>query len=137
MVASFQKVAGLGNATPYISFGIKTISKHFGCLKLAIYDQLQFTTSKSTPAANYNFSKKEILKHPTFEKGLCMPESVQNLHSVQPILRSQRGLPDHAVALLRRWLFKHFLHPLVILFLSLIYCMLLSQMFHSVFLNFP
>ncbi|XP_061343491.1 BEL1-like homeodomain protein 9 [Gastrolobium bilobum] len=100
VVESFQKVAGLGNATPYISFGMKTISKHFGCLKHAIYDQLQFT-SKTTPAAN-NSGEKEIFKYSTF---LSIP------HPVQPILRSQRGLPDHAVALLKRWLFEHFLHP--------------------------
>ncbi|XP_015931396.1 BEL1-like homeodomain protein 9 [Arachis duranensis] len=97
VVSSFQKVAGLGNATPYISFGIKSISKHFGCLKHAIYDQLQFTMKNTTPASNN-----------VVEKGL---QSVQRLHSVQPVLRSQRGLPDHAVALLRRWLFEHFLHP--------------------------
>ncbi|MED6170748.1 hypothetical protein PIB30_034015 [Stylosanthes scabra] len=94
VVSSFQKVAGLGNATPYISFGIKSISKHFGCLKHAIYDQIQFTMKKTTsPASN------------------SVLESVQSLQSVQPVLRSQRGLPDHAVALLRRWLFEHFLHP--------------------------
>ncbi|MED6169445.1 hypothetical protein PIB30_021436 [Stylosanthes scabra] len=104
VVSSFQKVAGLGNATPYISFGIKSISKHFGCLKHAIYDQLQFTMKNTTshPASN-NVLEKESLNHITFEKGLK--------NSVQPVLRSQRGLPDHAVALLRKWLFEHFLHP--------------------------
>ncbi|KAK1394354.1 hypothetical protein POM88_013410 [Heracleum sosnowskyi] len=29
----------------------------------------------------------------------------------QPVLRPQRGLPERAVAVLRAWLFDHFLHP--------------------------
>ncbi|KAI4299500.1 hypothetical protein L6164_032958 [Bauhinia variegata] len=107
VVASFQKVAGLGDATPYISFAIKTISKHFRCLKNAINDQLQFTSK--APAAN-NGGEKEILSLSAFEAELHNPKSTQSLPFVH-VHRPQRGLPDQAVAALRTWLFEHFLHP--------------------------
>ncbi|XP_057979085.1 BEL1-like homeodomain protein 9 [Malania oleifera] len=81
VVVSFEAVAGLGKAAPFISLAFNTIAKHFGCLKSAILDQIdQFTGQNST-----------FTQH--------------------PIWRSQRGLPDHAVAVLRTWLFEHFLHP--------------------------
>ncbi|KAI4306760.1 hypothetical protein L6164_030009 [Bauhinia variegata] len=105
VVASFQKVAGLGDATPYISFAIKTICKHFGCLKNTINDQLQFTSK--TTAAN-TVGEKEILRLSTFETERHSPKSAQSLPFVK---RPQRGLPDQAVAVLRTWLFEHFLHP--------------------------
>ena len=108
-VASFQKVAGLGNACPYISSAIKTIGKHFGCLKSTIHDQLEFSSKTCV-------GEKEILRVSTFEQNLHTQKSVQSFHSIQPsVLRPQKGLPDDAVAVLKAWLFEHFLHPLVML----------------------
>ncbi|KAF2306202.1 hypothetical protein GH714_015591 [Hevea brasiliensis] len=42
VVASFECVAGLGNAAPYANVALKTMSRHFRSLKNAITDQLQF-----------------------------------------------------------------------------------------------
>ncbi|KAF5930992.1 hypothetical protein HYC85_031865 [Camellia sinensis] len=87
VVSSFESVAGLSAATPYISLALKTVSKHFRCLKNAISDQLSFSKQKS---AGGNLSFFDAQQH---------------------IWRPQRGLPERSVAVLRAWLFEHFLHP--------------------------
>ncbi|OMO66461.1 hypothetical protein CCACVL1_21151 [Corchorus capsularis] len=86
VVASFEYVAGLGNAAPYAHLALKAMSKHFRCLKNAITDQLQFTNKAH---------------------GQISPGFLEH----QPVWRPQRGLPERAVTVLRAWLFEHFLHP--------------------------
>ncbi|KAK9283283.1 hypothetical protein L1049_011519 [Liquidambar formosana] len=109
VVASFETVAGLGNAAPYISFAFKAMSKHFSCLKNAILDQIQYTGK----TLGYDSLRKD--KTPrlwTGDQGLQSQKPVRKSAFLQhPVWRSQRGLPDHAVAVLKSWLFEHFLHP--------------------------
>ncbi|EEF38169.1 bel1 homeotic protein, putative [Ricinus communis] len=108
VVESFQTVAGLGNAAPYFCYAIKLVSKHFTCLKNALLDQIHFT-GKTSDDGNE--------KVPRFwaadEQGSVQHQNpALNFSFLQhPVWRSQRGLPDHAVALLKTWLFEHFLHP--------------------------
>ncbi|KAK4432336.1 BEL1-like homeodomain protein 9 [Sesamum alatum] len=96
IVVSFESVSGLSSAAPLANLAFKAMSKHFRCLKNAITDQLQFT-AKSHDKTNYE--RNETRKS----------ENAYNDH--QPVWRPQRGLPEHAVAVLRAWLFEHFLHP--------------------------
>lgn len=101
VVTSFESVAGLGNAAPFANIAIKTMSKHFKCLKDAIIDQLQFTTNKSSHQINCERGTVGISG-----KGIyCQRQETQ------PVWRPQRGLPERAVTVLRAWLFEHFLHP--------------------------
>ncbi|XP_004246395.1 BEL1-like homeodomain protein 9 [Solanum lycopersicum] len=101
VVASFESVAGLGNAAPFANVAIKTMSKHFKCLKDAIIDQLQFTTRKSSHG-QINCERGVGISG----KGIyCQRQETQ------PVWRPQRGLPERAVTVLRAWLFDHFLHP--------------------------
>ncbi|KAH0979673.1 hypothetical protein GBA52_006850 [Prunus armeniaca] len=58
VVASFGTIDGLGDAAPYISFAIKAILKHFGCLKNAILDKLQ-TRGKKPLADDFDHVKDE------------------------------------------------------------------------------
>lgn len=110
VVASFETVAGLGNAAPYIFYAIKIVSKHFTCLKNALLGQIRFTGKIFYDG---NVSKETNPRFWPTEQG---PQINQNpglnlsfMHN--PVWRSQRGLPDHAVAVLKTWLFEHFLHP--------------------------
>ncbi|XP_031274004.1 BEL1-like homeodomain protein 9 [Pistacia vera] len=105
VVASFETVAGLGNAAPYISFALNAISKHFSCLKNAIMDQI--VVSGKTLGDGI-FSKDSIPGPGTAESSF----GSQNLGFLQrPVWRSQRGLPDYALSVLRAWLFDNFLNP--------------------------
>ncbi|KAL5717239.1 BEL1-like homeodomain protein [Ranunculus cassubicifolius] len=110
IVASFESVAGLANAAPYTSYAIKAMSKHFQCLKNAIIDQLRFT-SKSQGEGSCR--KDEALRSGTSDVWVHGPRGAHNslLMEHQPVWRPQRGLPERAVAVLRAWLFEHFLHP--------------------------
>lgn len=112
VVASFEAVAGLGNAAPYICNAIKIVLKHFTCLKNVLLDKIQFTGRNCHDHSN---DRKD--KSPRFWTAGEQGQGNQNpttssLNFIQnPVWRSQRGLPDHAVAVLKTWLFEHFLHP--------------------------
>ncbi|OAY67355.1 BEL1-like homeodomain protein 8 [Ananas comosus] len=118
--SSFESVAGLSSATPYASFALKTISKHFRSLKSAILNQLQniskvlgeeFMSSPSTSKGEMFSSSR--LKHTEQgnHKQKVGERSLGFVEHNQPVWRPQRGLPERAVAVLRNWLFDHFLHP--------------------------
>lgn len=118
--SSFESVAGLSSATPYASLALKTISKHFRSLKSAILNQLQniskvlgeeFMSSPSTSKGEMFSSSR--LKHTEQgnHKQKVGERSFGFVEHNQPVWRPQRGLPERAVAVLRNWLFDHFLHP--------------------------
>ncbi|XVE69279.1 hypothetical protein DITRI_Ditri09bG0139000 [Diplodiscus trichospermus] len=109
VVASFKCVSGLGNAAPYVCFAFKAIANHFSSLKSAIMDQIRFTDKTVN---NGGVGKDNVRSLWTSDQGVNNQNHVQNFTFLQhPLWRSQRGLPDHAVAVLKTWLFDHFLHP--------------------------
>ncbi|KAK2657756.1 hypothetical protein Ddye_010808 [Dipteronia dyeriana] len=109
VVASFEYVAGLGNAAPFANLALKTMSKHFKCLKNAITDQLQFTNNKAQVQMNHG--KDEAPRFGNTDRSLFRPVQNSGFLERQPVWRPQRGLPERAVTVLRAWLFEHFLHP--------------------------
>ncbi|TQE04718.1 hypothetical protein C1H46_009701 [Malus baccata] len=79
VVASFESVAGLSSATPYICMALNAVSRHFRCLTNSIKDQLKHTrkalgeeymsssvtaagTAECSSKGEKNFAK---LKYPT------------------------------------------------------------------------
>ncbi|XP_038895100.1 uncharacterized protein LOC120083414 [Benincasa hispida] len=121
VVSSFESVAGLSSATPYISLALKTVSRHFRSLKNAISEQLKYLRKVlgedlSSPSAGTSGSKGDAnsarLKYmeQSFQKQKSGIVNIGFLES-QNAWRPQRGLPERAVAILRAWLFEHFLHP--------------------------
>lgn len=112
VVASFECVAGLGNAAPYANLALKAMSKHFRSLKNVITDQLQFTNKAQ---GQLSHGKEEATRYGNTDRGIYGQRSIQNPGFIehQPVWRPQRGLPERAVTVLRAWLFEHFLHPYV------------------------
>ncbi|EEF32505.1 bel1 homeotic protein, putative [Ricinus communis] len=110
VVTSFECVAGLANAAPYASLALKTMSKHFRSLKIAITDQLQFTNKGH---GQLSHGKEEAIRLGNIDRGPYVQRPGQSSGFVdhQPVWRPQRGLPERAVTVLRAWLFEHFLHP--------------------------
>ncbi|PIN18135.1 Transcription factor MEIS1 [Handroanthus impetiginosus] len=119
VVSSFESVAGLSAATPYVSLALKVVSKHFQCLKNAITDQLKSIRNALgeellSPSAGTSCSKGDgssMLKF--FDQSFQKQKSVGGLGILEGphVWRPQRGLPERAVSILRAWLFDHFLHP--------------------------
>lgn len=124
VVSSFESVAGLSSATPYVSLALKTVSRHFRCVKNAISDQLKdirktlgedlspSTTgassskggdARTTPGLKFVDHQFMRPKSGGGNSGIFEPQ--------QNVWRPQRGLPERSVAVLRSWLFEHFLHP--------------------------
>ncbi|GAV62647.1 Homeobox_KN domain-containing protein/POX domain-containing protein [Cephalotus follicularis] len=120
VVSSFESVAGLSAATPYVSLALKTVSRNFRYLKNAISDQLMHlkkalgedllsptSGGASCSKNNRNLSHMDKL----FQKHKSCGGDVSILEPQQQIWRPQRGLPERSVAILKAWLFEHFLHP--------------------------
>ncbi|KAE8659888.1 BEL1-like homeodomain protein 11 [Hibiscus syriacus] len=113
VVSSFESIAGFGAAMSYTALALQAMSRHFGNLRDAIVSQINVTRRKflhDLPRTNAGLSQ-----HSLFDR-----DSRQNRQSLQQlgIIPSQRqawrpirGLPETSVAILRSWLFEHFLHP--------------------------
>lgn len=122
VASSFESVAGLSAATPYVTVALKTVSGNFRCLKHAIVDQLKQVTKA---VGDDLFSRNTVAVGSKVDTSasrlIYMDQSIQTNKSggvnvgyhepQQHIWRPQRGLPERSVAVLRAWLFEHFLHP--------------------------
>ncbi|XP_010510706.1 PREDICTED: BEL1-like homeodomain protein 8 [Camelina sativa] len=103
VVSSFDSVAGLNTAAPFISLALKRIFRSFKALKAAISEQLKQISSQYSSGDDNNIFQKQQRSLIGNIFGFESPQ--------QHIWRPQRGLPERAVAVLRAWLFDHFLHP--------------------------
>ncbi|KAJ0021374.1 hypothetical protein Pint_32124 [Pistacia integerrima] len=122
VVSSFESVAGLSAATPYVSLALKSISKNFRCLKMVISNQLKHVTKAlgedllssvtftSTSKGDTNTSMLKYMDQSS-QKHKLGGSNMGFLEPQQHVWRPQRGLPERSVAILRAWLFEHFLHP--------------------------
>ncbi|CAN6328025.1 unnamed protein product [Urochloa humidicola] len=110
VISSFETVAGLSNAAPFASLALRTMSKHFKCLKGMILNQLRNT---SKVAANDGIGKEDMTNFALMggSSGLLRGNGMNAFSQPHNIWRPQRGLPERAVSVLRSWLFEHFLHP--------------------------
>ncbi|KAL9322749.1 hypothetical protein ACSQ67_010802 [Phaseolus vulgaris] len=122
VISSFESVAGLSSATPYISMALKSVSKHFRCLKNSISDQLKLISealgedvsipSSSTGSkADTTMARIRCSMDQSFLRNKSGKGTTDHLDPQQHVWRPQRGLPERAVAILKAWLFEHFLHP--------------------------
>nr|XP_043613116.1 BEL1-like homeodomain protein 8 [Erigeron canadensis] len=120
VISSFETVAGLTTATPYVSLALKSVSRHFHFVKNAISEQL--TQMKKTfedlcsPSKAFDGNTTDSLsqlksmdRH--FQRHGSSSGGTGLFGNQQPVWRPQRGLPERAVSVLKAWLFDHFLHP--------------------------
>ncbi|XP_024465625.2 BEL1-like homeodomain protein 9 isoform X2 [Populus trichocarpa] len=88
---------------------ILMLDEHFTSLKNALLDKIQFT---GRTFADSIVTKEKSPRYGKTERGIGNQNPTLNLNFIQhSVWRSHRGLPDHAVAVLKTWLFEHFLHP--------------------------
>ncbi|KAJ6773638.1 BEL1-LIKE HOMEODOMAIN PROTEIN 11 [Salix purpurea] len=112
VVSSFEEIAGLGAAKSYTALALQAMSKHFCKLRDAIVSQINETRrkfSQDLPKISSGLSKLSL-----FDKETKHNRSLQQLgmtQSQRQAWRPIRGLPETSVAILRSWLFEHFLHP--------------------------
>ncbi|KAI3822807.1 hypothetical protein L1987_10405 [Smallanthus sonchifolius] len=118
VISSFETVAGLTSATPYVSLALKSVSRHFHFVKNAISEQLtqmkkafeDLCSPTKTFDANNTTDSVRSMDHNFQRHGKSSGET-GIFGNQQPVWRPQRGLPERAVSVLKAWLFDHFLHP--------------------------
>lgn len=113
VVSSFEEVAGLGTARSYTGLALQAMSRHFCNLRDSIVSQINVLRRKfsqdlpkiSTGLSQLSLFDREMRHNriPLQQLGLFQSQS----QAWRPI----RGLPETSVAILRSWLFEHFLHP--------------------------
>ncbi|XP_010905400.1 BEL1-like homeodomain protein 9 [Elaeis guineensis] len=110
VITSFESVPGFSTAAPYAFMALKAMSKHFRQLRNMISNQLHHTNKV---LGKEGLSSIETPSYGLIDNGVCIQRMVNNSGTFsQPhVWRPQRGLPECAVAVLRAWLFEHFLHP--------------------------
>ncbi|XP_057977080.1 homeobox protein BEL1 homolog [Malania oleifera] len=114
MASSFEAIAGSGTASVYTALPSRTMSRHFKCLRDAIVDQIRATSKamedKDTAAPGTTRGETPRLR--ILDQTLRQQKAVQQMSIMENNLwRPQRGLPERSVAVLRAWLFEHFLDP--------------------------
>ncbi|KAH7567218.1 hypothetical protein JRO89_XS07G0033700 [Xanthoceras sorbifolium] len=114
VVSSFEVVAGLGAAKSYTALALQAMSRHFGSLRDAIVSQINVTTrrfSQDLPKISSGLSQLSLFDRETRHNRMSLQQLGMFQTTQRQVWRPIRGLPETSVAILRSWLFEHFLHP--------------------------
>ncbi|WVZ82945.1 hypothetical protein U9M48_030145 [Paspalum notatum var. saurae] len=122
MEVSFEAVAGAGAAQVYTRLALRAMSRHFRCLRDALVAQVRALRKAMGErqgcgvggggAAAAGATKGDTPRLKVLDQCLRQQRAFQQPGTIESYpWRPQRGLPERAVAILRAWLFEHFLHP--------------------------
>ena len=118
VAASFEPALGDGAASAYTSLMAQAMARHFGNLRRAILRRLRLHAAAA--------AKRSLRAGEEGEQGGGDDEEEVTEEMVDRVARRTklaaaaraeqawrpiRGLPEGSVAVLRAWLFDHFLHP--------------------------
>ncbi|KAK6938872.1 Homeobox KN domain [Dillenia turbinata] len=113
VVFSFEATAGLGVAKSYTALALQAMSRHFCSLRDALVSQINVTrrkVSQDLPKINMGLSQLSLIDQESRHNRIPL-QQLGLLQSQRQAWRPIRGLPETCVAILRSWLFEHFLHP--------------------------
>lgn len=113
VVSSFEEIAGLGAAKSYTSLALQAMSKHFCNLRDAIVSQIKSTRRElwqDLPKINTGLAQLSLFDGENRHSRVPL-QQLGMIQSQRQAWRPIRGLPETSVAILRSWLFEHFLHP--------------------------
>ncbi|XP_062233811.1 homeobox protein BEL1 homolog [Phragmites australis] len=115
---SLEAVAGVGAAQVYTRLALRAMSRHFRCLRDALVAQVRALRKAmgerdgGAAAAPTGATKGDTPRLKILDRSLRQQRAFQQPGAMENYpWRPQRGLPERAVAVLRAWLFEHFLHP--------------------------
>lgn len=110
VVSSFEMVAGVGAAKSYTALALQAMSRHFCSLRDAIVSQINITKRKFIPRISTGLSQLNLFDSENRRNRMSL-QQLRMIQSQRQAWRPIRGLPETSVAILRSWLFEHFLHP--------------------------
>ncbi|KAK5831690.1 BEL1-like homeodomain protein 11 [Gossypium arboreum] len=114
VVSSFESLAGLGAAKSYTALALQAMSRHFGNLRDAIISHINVIRRKFShdlPRINRGLSQLSLFDRDSRQNRQCLQQQLGMIPRQRQAWRPIRGLPETSVAILRTWLFEHFLHP--------------------------
>ncbi|PHT51240.1 BEL1-like homeodomain protein 11 [Capsicum baccatum] len=112
VTSTFEVIAGFGSGKPYTALALQAMSRHFCSLRDAIISQINVIRLKiprDVPKISSGLSHLSLFEKETLQNRMSLQQLgiIQSNRAWRPI----RGLPETSVAILRSWLFEHFLHP--------------------------
>ncbi|XAR61716.1 hypothetical protein NMG60_11016217 [Bertholletia excelsa] len=113
VVSSFEVIAGVGAGKSYTALALQAMSRHFCSLRDAIASQILAAKRKMSgeiPNFNKGFSQLSLFEKEARHNRISL-QQLGVIHNQRQAWRPIRGLPETSVAILRSWLFEHFLHP--------------------------
>ncbi|KAK7409951.1 hypothetical protein VNO78_00378 [Psophocarpus tetragonolobus] len=113
VVSSFEMIAGLGAAKCYTALALQAMSRHFCSLRDAILSQINAEKRKlfqDLPKISSGLSQLSLFDRDSRQSRMSL-QQLGVIQSQRQVWRPIRGLPETSVAILRSWLFEHFLHP--------------------------
>ncbi|KAL6216189.1 PREDICTED: BEL1-like homeodomain protein 11 [Fragaria vesca subsp. vesca] len=114
VMQSFEMVVGAGAAKSYTALALKAMSRHFGSLRDAIMSHINAEKRKlmqDFPKVSSGLAQLSLYDRECRQKRMSL-QQLGIIHGQrQGAWRPIRGLPETSVAILRTWLFEHFLHP--------------------------
>ncbi|KAL6212871.1 hypothetical protein ACLB2K_018086 [Fragaria x ananassa] len=114
VMQSFEMVVGAGAAKSYTALALKAMSRHFDSLKDAIMSHINAEKRKlmqDFPKVSSGLAQLSLYDREGRQKRMSL-QQLGIIHGQrQGAWRPIRGLPETSVAILRTWLFEHFLHP--------------------------
>ncbi|CAI8600051.1 unnamed protein product [Vicia faba] len=114
VVSSFEMIAGLGAAKCYTALALQAMSRHFCSLRDAIMSQINVEKRKlfqDVPKINNGLSQLSLFEKDNNRQNRMSLQQLGIMQNQRQVWRPIRGLPETSVAILRAWLFEHFLHP--------------------------
>ncbi|OIV96325.1 hypothetical protein TanjilG_09752 [Lupinus angustifolius] len=111
--SSFEMIAGLGAAKCYTVLALQAMSRHFCSLRDAIVSQINVEKRKLSQdlhKINSGLSQLSLFDRDNRHSRMSL-QQLGIIQNQRQIWRPIRGLPETSVAILRSWLFEHFLHP--------------------------
>ncbi|XP_055834345.1 BEL1-like homeodomain protein 11 [Solanum dulcamara] len=113
VTSTFEVIAGFGAGKPYTALALQAMSRHFCCLRDAIISQINVIRQKmprDVPKISSGLSHLSLFERETMQNRMSL-QQLGIIQSNRQAWRPIRGLPETSVAILRSWLFEHFLHP--------------------------
>ncbi|KAL6511791.1 hypothetical protein OROGR_021388 [Orobanche gracilis] len=115
LVSSFEMMAGSGSGNSYTGLALQAMSKYFCTLRNAIVYQIRATKQKiqkdTTKKTSSTLSQLSLFDDQDARRNRFSLQQIGLMHSSGQAWRPIRGLPETSLAILRAWLFEHFLHP--------------------------
>uniref|UniRef100_A0A803NN69 Homeobox domain-containing protein n=1 Tax=Cannabis sativa TaxID=3483 RepID=A0A803NN69_CANSA len=113
IMGAFEMIAGSEAAKSYTALALQAMSRHFCSLRDAVVSRINVEKRKLShdlPKISTGLSQLSLFDRETRNNRIPL-QHLGMIQNQRQAWRPIRGLPETSVAILRAWLFEHFLHP--------------------------